>query len=148
MSNRTKINNFVIDQLRRIDGYSSPFDPLYNFKANLNTNVYKGLKYLDEINDFPAVYVTSSTEQRIYNTKNNTESLVYTTIRCYVKSDDAELQLNNIIQDIEHIIYSMKPPADLSSLDITIDSILTDSGLLNPYGMAEIFLSSRFEILL
>jgi hypothetical protein len=148
MSNRTKVNNFVISQIKRIDGYSSPFDPLYNFKSSLNNNVYRGQKYIDEINDFPSVYITSSIEQRIYNTNKNTESIVSSTIRCYVMSDDADAQLNNIIQDIEHVIYSMKPPAELSSLDITIDSILTDSGLLNPYGMAEIFLSSRFEILI
>ena len=146
MSNRTKITNYIIEQLRRIDGYRSPFSSDYSFLSDLRANVYRGVKYLDEINDFPSVYVTSNIERRKYQTNGNTESIVFTVIRCYVMGDDTELQLSNIFQDIEHILYNMQVPNEFTSLDITIDTTLTDSGLLEPYGMAEIFLSSRFEI--
>ena len=146
MSNRTKITNYIIEQLQKIDGYTSPFSADYVFLSNLHKNVYRGVKYLDEINDFPSIYVTSNVERRKYQTNGNTEGIVFTAIRCYVMGDDTEVQLSNIFQDIEHILYNMQVPNEFTSLDITIDTTLTDSGLLEPYGMAEIFLSSRFEI--
>ena len=146
MSNRTKITNYVVEQLQKIDGRSSPFLNDYTFFSNLHRNVYSGVKYLDEINDFPSVYVTSNIERRKYETNGNTQGIVFTVIRCYVMCDDTEVQLSNIFQDIVHILYNMQVPNEYTSLDITIDTTLTDSGLLEPYGMAEIFLSSRFEI--
>jgi hypothetical protein len=146
MSNRTKITNHIVEQLKKIDGRSSPFSANYVFYSNLHENVYRGVKYLDEINDFPSLYVTTNVERRKYQTNGNTESIVFTVIRCYVMGDATEVQLSNIFQDIEHILYNMQVPNEFTSLDITIDTTLTDSGLLEPYGMAEIFLSSRFEI--
>lgn len=146
MSNRTKITNYLVEQLKKIDGRSSPFLADYVFLTNLHGNAYRGVKYIDEINDFPCLYATSNVERRIYQTNGNTEGIVASVIRCYVYGDDTEVQLSNIFQDIEHILYNMQVPNEFTSLDITIDSLLTDSGLLEPYGMAEIFLSSRFEI--
>lgn len=146
MSNRTKITNHIVEQLRKIDGYSSPFSKDYTFMSDVRTNIYRGVKYIDEINDFPSLYVTSNVEERKYQTNGNTEAIVFTVIRCYVMGDQPELQLSNIFQDIEHVLYNMQVPNEFTSLDITIDTTLTDSGLLEPYGMAEIFLSSRFEI--
>jgi hypothetical protein len=146
MSNRTQITNYVVEQLQKIDGRTSPYTKEYVFLSNLHENVYRGVKYLDEINDFPSLYITSNVEKRKYETNGNTDAIVFTVIRCYVMSDEPEVQLSNIFQDIEHILYNMQVPNEYTSLDITIDSTLTDSGLLKPYGMAEIFLSSRFEI--
>ena len=140
MSNRTKITDYIVEQLKKVDGRTSPYLEDYH------QNVYRAVKYIDEINDFPSIYVTSNVERRKYSTNGNTEAVVFTAIRCYVYGDETEKQLSNIFQDIEHILYSMQVPNEFTSLDITIDTTITDSGLLEPYGMAEIFLSSRFEI--
>ena len=55
-------------------------------------------------------------------------------------------QINDLIQDVEHVIYNLTFDPSLQVFDISIITILTDSGLLRPYGMVEIFLSTRFEI--
>ncbi len=133
-------------QLKRIDGSVSPFDSSYRFLSDLHENVYSGFKYIDEINDFPTMFATSPKETRKYNTHLNTEAIVTSVLRYYVYSDDAETKLSDIFQDVEHIVYNMRVPNQYKSLDIVIDNFITDSGLLKPYGMAEIFLSSRFEI--
>jgi hypothetical protein len=147
MSNRKLITNSIVADLKKINKSTSPYNYSYEFKTDLHNNVYdSGYKYIDEINDFPSVYVVSGLERRIYQTKQLTESLVRTAIRCYVYGDDAQQQTNDIIQDIEHVIYNMKPDVGLLIQDITVKEILTDSGLLEPYGMAEIFLNTRFEI--
>jgi hypothetical protein len=146
MSNRSQINNALVELLKQIDGSVSPYDSTYIFATNLHNNVYKGLKYYDEINDFPSLYITSPSEYRTYNTAEFTEATVASVIRAYVKGDNTNELTNNIVNDIEHIIYNMKLSVELSVQDITITEIKTDSGLLKPYGIAEIFLSTRFEI--
>jgi hypothetical protein len=147
MSNRKLITASIVADLKKINKSTSPYNPAYEFKTDLHNNVYgTGFKFIDEINDFPSIYVVSGMERRIYQTNQLTESLVKTAIRCYVYGEDAQQQTNDIIQDVEHIIYNMKPNVELLIQDITINEILTDSGLLEPYGMAEIFLNTRFEI--
>jgi hypothetical protein len=146
MSNRTRINDLIVSSLKQIDGRASPYDTAYNFKTDLRDNIYRGLKYLDEINDFPSIYITSGREIRKFNTNNNTEAKIESTLRCYVNSDDPVDQINNLVLDVEHILYNFKGTPDLQLFDVNILTVLTDSGLLHPYGMAEIFLSTRFEI--
>jgi hypothetical protein len=146
MSNRTRINDLLVTSLKQIDGRSSPYEATYNFKTDLRENVYRGLRFLDEINDFPSIYITSGRETRKFNTNNNTEARVETTLRCYIYGDDPVNQINDLILDVEHVIYNLKFDSSLQLFDINIITVLTDSGLLHPYGMAEIFLSTRFEI--
>ena len=146
MSNRNLINNAIIACLKKIDGRTSPYSADYEFKTDLHENAYRGFVFIDEINDFPSVYVTSGQEQRIYHTSGLTESVVSSAIRCYIYGPDPQIQVSNIISDIEHVIYSSKFDTTLQIQDITIKEILTDSGLLEPYGMAVIFLTIRFEI--
>lgn len=144
MSNRTDINNYIVEQLKQIDGYSYLKD--YQFKTDVHLNVYVGTKFLDEINDFPSIYSVSPEETRIYNTMGTSEAFVTTILKLYVYSDDSIEDLKNLIEDVTQVIYSLTPPLDLQVKDITIKEINLDSGLLQPYGMAEIFLTTRFEI--
>jgi hypothetical protein len=146
MSNRSQINDLLVSELKNINGRVSPYGAAYSFKTSVHNNVYRGLKYLDEINDFPSIYVTSGREVRKFNTNNNTEARVETTLRCYMYGDDVVNQINDLIQDVEHVIYNLTFDPSLQVFDISIITILTDSGLLRPYGMVEIFLSTRFEI--
>jgi hypothetical protein len=146
MSNRTKINNKIIDSLKEINGLSSSYSSDYNFKTDLHLNVYSGLKFIDEINDFPCIYSVSPTETREYNTTGTTQGKVNTILRCYLYSDDLDNQAQNLIDDIEHVVYSLRFDTGLQVKDVKITNILRDNGLLKPYGMVEIFLSTSFEI--
>lgn len=146
MSNRKLISDQLVSYLRQIDGSTSPYSSSYEFKIDLHRNAYRGFRFIDEINDFPSIYVTSGLEQRIYNTNRLTESVVTVTVRCYVYGEEPQQQLSDLIEDVEHVIYNSSFDTQIQVQDITIKQILTDSGLLEPYGMAEIFLNVRFEI--
>lgn len=148
MTNRTLINNFIVEELKKIDGGVSPFDPSYIFTTNLHTNVFRGLRYIDEINDFPSIYSSCSKEIRTYNTKGNTEAEVPVILRCYVHGEEPRKQTSDLVSDIEHVIYNMNTYQNLDLLikDITMSEIQVDSGLLDPYGMAEVFITVRFEL--
>ena len=152
MSQRRDIVNTLIDNLMLIDGTASPFGG-YVFKTSVHENVYRGFKPLEEINDFPSIYVVPGAETRDYNSgvlgNIKINSLLPVMLRCYIYDEEDELvneHINNITQDIEHIIYSL--PTTNEILDLTLTSINTDEGLLTPYGIVELQVQVRYEVTL
>ena len=146
-SRRTEIIDFIVTQLKEIDGEVSNFNLSYTYTQNLFSNVYRRIKFLDEVNDFPALYVSAGTELRDFNSKSLTVATLDATIRAYVFGEDNSQSLSdNLVQDIEHVIYSLGDNPDKGILDITIDNISTDEGLATPYGLAEVELTIVYRI--
>ena len=146
-SRRTEIINFLVTRLKEIDGEASPFDAYYTFNTNLFNNVFRKLKFLDEVNDFPSLYIAAGTEFRDFNSKSLTVATLDVTIRAYVYGEDNSQSLaDDVVQDIEHVIYSIGDNSDKGILDITIESISTDEGLAIPYGLAEAQLTVVYRL--
>ena len=146
-SRRTEIIDFIVSQLKEIDGAISSFNSGYTYTQNLFNNVFRRIKFLDEINDFPALYVSAGTEVREFNSKSLTVATLDATIRAYVFGEDNSQDLSDsLVQDIEHVIYSLGDNPDKGILDITIDNISTDEGLATPYGIAEVELTIVYRL--
>jgi hypothetical protein len=146
-SRRKEIVEFVVTELKKIDGQASSFNLSYTYVNNLFNNVYRKLKFLDEVNDFPSIYVSAGTEIRDFNSKSLTVGTLDVTIRAYVFGEDNSQDLSDsLVQDIEHVIYSLGDNPDKGILDITIDNISTDEGIATPYGIAEIELTIVYRI--
>jgi hypothetical protein len=136
---RTEIVAFLIERLKEIDGEVSPFEESYTFTTNIFNNVYREVKYLDEVNDFPSLYLAAGTETRKFESENLTVATLGVTIRAYVYGEDNSQSLSDdLIQDIEHIIYTIGDNSEKGILDITIDNITADEGLAKPYGIGEV----------
>ena len=99
-SRRREITNYIKNQLSLINGQVSTFDPTFTYENNLFGNVFRRLKFIDEINDFPAVYLQAGTENRIYQSYELVEANLDIVLRIYVKSTNSEEQLESITQDI------------------------------------------------
>jgi hypothetical protein len=68
-------------------------------------------------------------------------------IRTYVYGEDNSQALaDDLVQDIEHIIYTIGDNPDMGILNITIENITEDEGLSFPYGIAEIELSVVYRL--
>lgn len=146
-SRRKEIIEFLVTQLKEIDGQTSGFSASYTYGNNLFNNVFRKLKFLDEVNDFPAIYISAGTEIRDFNSKNLTLATLDATIRAYVFGEDNSQDLSDsLVQDIEHVIYSLGDNPDKGILDITIDNISTDEGLATPYGIAEVELTIVYRL--
>jgi len=146
-SRRTEIIDFIVAQLKEIDGETSDFNSSYTYTQNVFSNVYRRIKFLDEVNDFPALYVSAGTELRDFNSKSLTVATLDATIRAYVFGEDNSQSLvDDITQDIEHVIYSIGDNPNKGILDITIDSITSDEGLATPYGLAEVELTIVYTL--
>ena len=146
-SRRKEIVQFIVGQLKNINGQSSTYDASYTYNNNLFENVFRKLKFLDEVNDFPALYVSAGTELRNFNSKDLTVATLDVTLRAYVFGEDNSQSLaDDLVQDIEHVIYSLEDKSDIGIQDITIDNISTDEGLAHPYGLAEIELTTVYRL--
>lgn len=144
---RSEIVNLLVDLLKSINGETSPYDSTYQFSQNVFGNVYRGVKLLDEVNDFPSLYIAAGTETRNFQSQNLTEANLTVTIRAYVYGEDNSQTLaDQLIQDIEHVIYSIGDNPEMGILDITIESITADEGLAFPYGLAELELSIVYRL--
>lgn len=144
---RTEIINFLLTRLKEIDGGVSPYDSSYTFSNNIFNNVYRKLKFIDEVNDFPSLYISAGTETRNFQSENLTVATLDVIIRAYVYGEDNSQTISDsLVQDVEHIIYTLGDNPEKGILDITIDSISVDEGLAVPYGIAEIELSIVYRL--
>lgn len=147
MSARTKITNALVEKLKLIDGTGT-------YKANLFGNVFNRHKFYDEINDFPAIFVVPSSETRDYLPSAFKWGFLNIILKVYVKSEDATVELENLLEDIETVIdsnrqlvYDIDTPG-AETTEILISSIVTDEGLLEPYGVGEVSLQVRYQVLI
>lgn len=150
MSARGNIINSLVTQLKEIDADVSPFDNSYTFQSNLFSNVHNQLIYVDEVNDFPTLSVVASSETREYHPSGFKWGFLTVILRLYVNDeDDPVLEMEKILEDIEHVLdnnRSMTYQDSDTIIEIDIQSIDTDEGLLKPLGIAEVVISIQYEV--
>lgn len=146
MSRRSSIVKALAEKFKEIDGTSG-------YNVNLFGNVYPKLKFWDEVNDFPAVYMVAGNEQREYLPGNFTWAYLNISIKAYVRQEeDPQSQLEFLLEDIERcvnlnrvLIYD--PDNGYDTTEILVQSIVTDEGLLNPYAVGEVNIQVRYALM-
>ena len=134
----------LVDKLKDIDGSGA-------FLSNINENVSPRLKFWDEVEEFPAIHLNAGSETREYQGGGHKDRYLSVTIRCYVQAEDAVEALDELLEDVETVIednsrlkYKDRNNADQYTQQITIISIDTDEGVLEPLGVGEILIEVRY----
>jgi hypothetical protein len=114
-------------------------------------NVHPRLKFWDEVEDFPAIHLNAGAETREYQAAGYKDRFLSVTVRCYVNEDDAQYHLNALMEDVETVIeensnlqYFDKQNNEFNCQQITIISIDTDEGVLEPLGVGELLVEVRY----
>jgi len=144
-SRRSNILRALVTKLKDIDGSGA-------FLSDLANNVEPRLKFWDEIAEFPAVHLNAGPETRIYQAGGYKDRFLSVTIRCYVSDDeDATEALNVLMEDVETVIennsrlkYYDAMNNEYNAQQITVVSIVTDEGVLEPLGVGEIQIEVRY----
>ena len=109
------------------------------------------LQFWDEIEEFPAIHLNAGSETREYQTAGYKDRFLSVTLRCYVQDEDAVTALDELLEDVETVIednsrltYKDRNNADQYTQQITIVSIDTDEGVLEPLGVAEMLIEVRY----
>lgn len=141
---RLGIVEALVNKLKDIDGTGA-------FRTNLDENVSPRLKFWDEIESFPAVHLNAGSESREYLGAGQKTRYLAVTLRCYVEAEDAVLALDELLEDVETVLednsrlkYKDRNFADNYTQQITIISIDTDEGVLEPLGVGELLIEVRY----
>jgi len=142
MSARSKIVDALVVKIKEVDGSGT-------WQSNLFTNVENRLKFWDEVDDYPFVFLNAGTETREYQPGGFKWAYLLITTRIYVQDEEPEARLEEIFEDIETIVDAngnMIYDTNNSIEDMKILSIQTDEGLLNPTGVGEITLQIMYAL--
>jgi len=141
---RMGIVKAIEEKLKTING-NSPF------RSNLYNNVLPRLQFWDEVSDFPAAHVSAGAESREYQGGGYKDRFLTITIRVYVQEENAIFALEKLFEDIETVL-EQNSRLEYKDLDnnsqythqITIVSIDSDEGALEPLGVGEIICEVRY----
>jgi hypothetical protein len=143
MSRRTSIVKALSEKFKLIDGTGV-------YKTDLSGNAYSKLKFWDEVQDFPCVYMSPGSESREYLPGDFTWGYLGVSIKAYCKGEDSGQLLENLLEDLETSIDQNRVLAydarGYETTEILINSITTDEGLLAPYAVGEINLQVRYAL--
>jgi len=141
---RLAIVEALVEKLKDINGTG-------NYRTNLFLNVSPRLKFWDEVEEFPAVHLNAGSETREYQGAGYKDRFLTVSVRCYVNEEDAVSALESLLEDVETVIeensrlsYIDKNGTLQYTQQITIISIDTDEGVLEPYGVGEMQLEVRY----
>ena len=145
MSRRTSIIKALTEKLKEIDGTG-------NYTSNIFSNAYPYLKFWDEVQDFPAVYTVAGSEMREYLPGDFTWAYLNLTLKLYCKNEDAQQQLENLLEDVERVIHDNRTLTydidnNYQTTEILVNSIITDEGLLAPYAIGEMTIQVRYVLM-
>jgi len=142
MSARSSIANALVDKLKTIDGTGT-------FQTNIFSNAFVMHKFWDECNDFPSIYIVPGTETREYMPAAFKWGYLTISLKCYVKGETPVQDLENLLEDIEKVLDTNRVlvyDTNKETTEILITSIVTDEGLLVPYGVGEVTLNVRYQV--
>ena len=141
---RQGIVESLVEYLKDIDGTG-------HFLSNLDQNVSPRLKFWDEVEEFPAVHINAGSETREYQGGGHKDRFLSVTIRCYVQEEDSVAALDALLGDVETVIeensrlkYKDRNNVDQYTQQITVVSIDTDEGVLEPLGVGEMVIEVRY----
>ena len=143
-SRRKRIVDALVTKLKTINGQGA-------FLSDVGENVHPRMKFWDEVEEFPALHLNAGSETREYQSAGIRDRFLSVTIRCYVQNEEAQEELNELMEDVETVIednsrleYTDKANNVYYTQQITVISIDTDEGVLEPLGVGEILLEVRY----
>lgn len=143
MSSRTSIVNAIAEKLKSITK-----DNGYN--TDLWSQVHPTLKFWDECNNFPSIYMSAGTETRDYLPGGFTWGFLGVSLKLYVKGEFPSEQLELLMEDVEKCINTNRTltyNSTAQTTEILINSLITDEGLLEPYGVGEVNITVQYQVL-
>jgi len=141
---RSAIVNALVEKLKEIDGSGS-------YVSNVHRQVFPKLKFFDEIKDYPTLCVTAGQEFRQYQAGGYRDRYLDVKITVFIYEEEPLLASEALLEDIETIIenngrlvYEDRTGTSQTTHDITVLSISTDEGTLDPISIGEMTLRVHY----
>ena len=140
---RSAILEAMAELFEKIDGGDG-------YKSDLSGSIEPRMKFWDEVDSFPCLHMASGTETREYYGGGQKWRFLTVTIRIYVYADAPITELEELLEDVETVLddagqfdYSTTTGTQQVT-QVTILSISTDEGALQPLGVGEMIVEIRY----
>lgn len=140
---RSAILEAMAELFEKIDGGDG-------YKSDLSGSIEPRMKFWDEVDSFPCLHMASGTETREYYGGGQKWRFLTVTIRIYVNADDPITELEELLEDVETVLddagqfdYGTSEGTKQIS-QLTVISISTDEGALQPLGVGEMIVEIRY----
>lgn len=144
MSARTQIVEALVVKLKEISIDN-------NFNSDLFESVTSKHRFWDEVSQFPTICAVGGQEEREYLPSGFTWGFYNICLKLYVKNGDDPLpSLENLISDVEKVVNNsirLEYATGKQIADMKVKNIITDEGLLAPYGVGEVNISVQYQVL-
>jgi hypothetical protein len=122
------------------------------YLSNVGATAFPNLKFWDEVEEFPAIYLSAGSEVRQHQAGGYKDRFLTVAVKAYIKHEDEPIEaLERLLEDIETVVdnngrleYQDSSGNFQTTHDITVSSIDTDEGLLSPLGVGEMILQVRY----
>ena len=140
---RSAILNAMAELFEKIDGGDG-------YKQDLSGAIESRMKFWDEVESFPCLHMSSGTETREYYGGGQKWRFLTVTIRVYVNADDPITELEELLEDVETVLddagqFDYRTTTGTQQVtQVTVISISTDEGALQPLGVGEMIVEIRY----
>ena len=140
---RSAILNAMAELFEKIDGGDG-------YKQDLSGAIEPRMKFWDEVESFPCLHMSSGTETREYYGGGQKWRFLTVTIRVYVNADDPITELEELLEDVETVLddagqFDYRTTSGTQQVtQVTVLSISTDEGALQPLGVGEMIVEIRY----
>ena len=145
MSKRSSITNALVDL------FNDNLDGISPYTANIYGNTINKIIFWDEVNSYPLISVVAGAEARQYLPSNFKWGYLNISIKIFVDEENARDVLEQFFEDIEtlldannELIYDSDN--NYTTELISILSIDTDQGLLDPLAVGEITIQIQYDL--
>ena len=109
--------------------------------------VTRGFKWLDSINDFPYISYNVQDSSLYHIGANFRYYAMDIALRAYVRGENSQALLDQLMLDIEDITINFRDAADptLEIVDARIISTHGDEGLMEPYGVTDMRITITYR---
>ena len=140
----------IVDAL--VEEFKTQINGVAPYNSNVFNNVHGRLKFLDEIDEYPAICVVAGDETREYQPDGFKWRFLSLDIRCYIENQaDPQEVLALLMEDIERVIdnndvltYDDTVSPALKTTSLTLQTLTTDEGALAPIGIGSLILECRY----
>ena len=116
----------------------------YTYSSRVG-EIYNRIKFFDDLNDFPVIFVVAGNETRIYQGGGYKDRYLDIRLMIFVKEENPLDACEKILEDLETLLeqnaqlnYTSNKGTISRTKDITVSSLTTDEGALDPISLGEI----------
>jgi hypothetical protein len=118
-----------------------------NYLDNAIAHVYRGFRWLDQINDFPTICYSVQSSTLDHIGANDRYYALDITLRVYVRGEDSQALIDQMLLDVERTTENFRDVSSpsLEVVDARVNSVSSDEGLMSPNGVGDMSITISYK---